>query len=90
MTRFVVGALALLAAGWSIPAEAADFNYNRPLTVQRLDGDSWAGFYLGGNFGYAWGSVDNAWAKPSGFIGGVQAGYNWQPNSHGLFSCFQL
>ena len=85
MTRFVVGALALLAAGWSIPAEAADFNYNRPLTVQRLDGDSWAGFYLGGNFGYAWGSVDNAWAKPSGFIGGVQAGYNWQPNRRWVF-----
>jgi outer membrane immunogenic protein len=79
MTRFVVGALALLAAGWSIQAEAADFHHNsRYLTVQRLDADSWAGFYLGGNFGYAWGSVDNAWAKPSGFIGGVQAGYNWQ------------
>jgi outer membrane immunogenic protein len=78
MTRFVVGALALLAAGWSIQAQAADFNYNRPLTVQRLDGDSWAGFYLGGNFGYAWGSVDNAWAKPSGFVGGLQAGYNFQ------------
>ena len=51
MTRFVVGALALLAAGWSIQAEAADFNYNsrRPLTVyQPLDADSWAGLYLGG------------------------------------------
>jgi len=81
MTRFVVGALALLAAGWSIQAEAADVNYNsrRHLTVyQPLDAISWAGLYLGGNFGYAWGSVDNAWAKPSGFIGGAQAGYNWQ------------
>ena len=84
MTRFVV---ALLAAGWSIQAEAADFNYNsRHLTVQRLDADSWAGLYLGGNFGYAWGSVDNAWAKPSGFIGGVQVGYNWrQLNSPWVF-----
>jgi outer membrane immunogenic protein len=87
MTRFVVGALALLAGGWSIQAEAADFNYNsRYPTVQRLTADSWAGFYLGGNFGYAWGSVDNAWAKPSGFIGGVQAGYNWrQLNSPWVF-----
>jgi outer membrane immunogenic protein len=88
MTRFVVGALALLAAGWSIPAQAADFNYNSRYLppVQRLDGDSWAGFYLGGNVGYAWGRVDNAWAKPSGFIGGVQAGYNWQqPNSPWVF-----
>ena len=79
MTRLVWGALAAIAAGLSAPAQAADFNYNsRPLTVQRLDANSWAGPYLGGNFGYAWGSVDNAWAKPSGFIGGVQAGYNWQ------------
>jgi outer membrane immunogenic protein len=88
MTRFVVGALALLAAGWSIQAQAADFNYNSRYLppVQRLDGDSWAGFYLGGNVGYAWGRVDNAWAKPSGFIGGVQAGYNWQqPNSPWVF-----
>jgi outer membrane immunogenic protein len=88
MTRFVVGALALLAAGWSIQAQAADFNYNSRYLppVQRLDGDSWVGFYLGGNVGYAWGRVDNAWAKPSGFIGGVQAGYNWQqPNSPWVF-----
>ena len=89
MTRFVVGALALVAAGWSIQAEAADVNTNsryRYPTLQRLGEDSWAGFYLGGNFGYAWGSVDNAWAKPSGFIGGAQVGYNWkQLNSPWLF-----
>ena len=84
MTRFVLGAVAFLAAGWSSQAEAADFNYNSraPLTMSRarFDADSWAGPYLGGNFGYAWGSVDNAWAKPGGFIGGVQAGYNWPQN----------
>jgi outer membrane immunogenic protein len=39
---------------------------------------SWAGPYLGGNLGYAWGSVDNNATKPSGFVGGVQGGYNWQ------------
>jgi outer membrane immunogenic protein len=82
MTRLVWGALAAIAAGLSAPAQAADLNYNSraPWTVyHRLsDVNSWAGFYLGGNFGYAWGSVDNAWAKPSGFIGGVQVGYNWQ------------
>ena len=78
MTRFVVGALALFAAGWSIQAEAADFYNTRqsyPITVSTY---SWVGPYLGGNFGYAWGSVDNAWAKPSGFVGGLQAGYNFQ------------
>ncbi|MCP4617609.1 MAG: porin family protein [Bradyrhizobium sp.] len=81
MSRFGLGALALLAAASSSQVQAADFGYNprAPLTVyQPLNAYSWAGPYLGGNVGYAWGSVDNAWAKPSGFVGGVQGGYNWQ------------
>jgi outer membrane immunogenic protein len=81
MTRFVLGALALIGAVWSLEAQAADMNYGgrTPYTVnQPLNAYSWAGPYLGGNIGYAWGSVDNAFAKPSGFVGGVQGGYNWQ------------
>ncbi|WP_342738018.1 outer membrane protein [Bradyrhizobium sp. B117] len=81
MKRFVVGAAALVAAGWTASAEAADFNYGQhaPYTVnQPLNAYSWAGPYLGGNIGYEWGSVDNNPAKPSGFVGGVQAGYNFQ------------
>ena len=51
----------------------------RPIPSTRpLNAYSWAGPYLGGNVGYAWGSVDNSPTKPSGFVGGVQAGYNWQ------------
>lgn len=81
MKRFVVGAAALVAAGWTASAEAADLNYGprAPYTVnQPLNAYSWAGPYLGGNIGYEWGSVDNNPAKPSGFVGGVQAGYNFQ------------
>jgi len=81
MSRFVVRGLALILAGWTISARAADFNYGlrQPYTVnQPLNADSWAGPYLGGNLGYAWGSVDNDPTKPSGFAGGVQAGYNWK------------
>jgi len=81
MKRFVVGAAALVAAGWTASAEAADMNYGQraPYTVnQPLNAYSWAGPYLGGNIGYEWGSVDNNPAKPSGFAGGVQAGYNFQ------------
>src|ERR1700712_2588975 len=81
MGRVVVGALALIAAGWTMSAQAADLNYgsrapypvNQPLNVY-----SWAGPYLGGNLGYAWGEVDNNPTKPSGFVGGIQGGYNWQ------------
>jgi outer membrane immunogenic protein len=55
-------------------------SYGRPpYTVnQPLNAYSWAGPYLGGNLGYAWGSVDNNPTKPSGFAGGIQAGYNWK------------
>ena len=81
MKRLVVGAAALVAAGWTASAEAADLNYGQraPYTVnQPLNAYSWAGPYLGANLGYEWGSVSNNPAKPSGFVGGVQAGYNFQ------------
>jgi outer membrane immunogenic protein len=81
MTRFVLGVVALIAAGWAMSAQAADMNYGSraPYTVnQPLNAYSWAGPYIGGNLGYAWGSVENNPTKPSGFAGGVQAGYNWQ------------
>ncbi|MCK1737368.1 porin family protein [Bradyrhizobium sp. 138] len=81
MKRLVVGAAALVAAGWTASAQAADLNYGQraPYTVnQPLNAYSWAGPYLGGNIGYEWGSVDNNPSKPSGFVGGVQAGYNFQ------------
>jgi outer membrane immunogenic protein len=39
---------------------------------------SWAGPYLGVNIGYQWGTVTNWPADPNGFMGGLQAGYNWQ------------
>ena len=81
MGRLVLRALALVAAAWTMSAQAADMNYGSraPYTVnQPLNAYSWAGPYLGGNLGYAWGSVDNNPTKPSGFAGGIQAGYNWQ------------
>ncbi len=84
MSRIALGAAALVAGTWvsSVSSvEAADLPYgSRPLyTVnQPLNMYSWAGPYLGGNLGWAWGSVDNNVTNPSGFVGGVQAGYNFQ------------
>jgi outer membrane immunogenic protein len=81
MKRFVVGAAAVIAAGWTASAAAADLNYGQraPYTVnQPLNAYSWAGPYLGANLGYEWGSVSNNPTKPAGFVGGVQAGYNFQ------------
>jgi len=84
MKRLVLGAVAMAAAGWIGAAQAADLPYapHAPYTVnQPLNVYSWAGPYLGGNLGYAWGSVDNNPTRPSGFSGGVQGGYNWQTGS---------
>ena len=82
MNRIVLGAVALIVGGgWTASAAAADLPYapRAPYTVnQPLNVYSWAGPYLGANLGYAWGSVDFNQTRPSGFEGGVQAGYNWQ------------
>ena len=74
-------AAASIAAAWTVSAQAADLPYGSrgPYTVnQPLNAYSWAGPYLGGNLGYDWGSVGNNPTKPSGFVGGIQGGYNWQ------------
>jgi outer membrane immunogenic protein len=53
---------------------------------------SWSGFYVGGNVGYGWGDGDGdigfsgfgrgpIKGDGNGFLGGVQAGYNWQMGS---------
>ena len=80
MSRIALAA-ALTTAGLTVSAQAADIPYGSraPYTVnQPLNAYSWAGPYLGGNIGYGWGSVGNNPTKPSGFVGGVQGGYNWQ------------
>jgi outer membrane immunogenic protein len=84
MGSLVLRALVLIAACWTMSVQAADMNYGSraPYTVnQPLNAYSWAGPSLGGNLGYGWGSVDNNPTKPSGFAGGIQAGYNWQSGS---------
>lgn len=70
--RTIVAALLVLAA--TAMAQAADF-YTVP---SPLNAYSWAGPYLGATLGYAWDKVTNNPTKPSGFAGGIEAGYNWQ------------
>jgi outer membrane immunogenic protein len=81
MSRIALGALALIAAVSSVQAADLPYGSRGPYTVNyALNTYSWAGPYLGGNIGWDWGSVDNNPTKPSGFVGGVQAGYNFQQN----------
>lgn len=68
------GALALLAA-LGIFASAAAAQYI-PQTGRAI----WQGPYVGANLGYQWSAITGNSARPSGFVGGAQAGYNWQSN----------
>lgn len=67
-----VGALAL-------PAAAADMNggygYGYAPAASAAPA-SWSGFYVGAHTGYGWGSSGPY--SPTGFMGGIQAGYNMQ------------
>jgi outer membrane immunogenic protein len=36
------------------------------------------GPYLGVNAGYQWGQISNDPTRPSGILGGIQAGFNWR------------
>jgi outer membrane immunogenic protein len=86
MSRIALGAAALIAAVSSVQAADLPYESRAPYTVnQPLNMYSWAGPYLGGNIGWDWGSVDNNPTKPSGFVGGVQAGYNFQNGSPWVF-----
>jgi outer membrane immunogenic protein len=66
----------------------------RPAAVAPVAVYNWNGFYVGGHIGGGWGQIDNTSAAPgsgafptgtpfarndtSGFLGGVQGGFNWQ------------
>jgi len=63
----------LLAPGATTAADLMP--YGQPAPARSM---FWQGSYVGANVGYQWGSVSNTGADPSGVMGGIQAGYNWQ------------
>ncbi len=80
----LTGAPAAYAADVAMPVKA-------PVMTKVCD---WTGFYLGANAGYGWGGPAISFATPAflpagatptslasnphGFLGGIQAGYNYQ------------
>ncbi|UCA47743.1 outer membrane protein [Pseudochrobactrum sp. XF203] len=76
---------ALLFTGSAMAADAVVYNEPAPAVVDTF---SWTGGYIGVNAGYAGGKFKTDFnellgdlslkGNASGFIGGVQAGYNWQ------------
>lgn len=74
----IATAAAVVFSGTAMAADA--IIYNEPAPVVYADAFSWAGGYAGLNAGYGFGKFKNDGdsIKPRGFVGGVQAGYNWQ------------
>lgn len=66
-----------LAVLLTAPAAAADLSYPAPAAYAPAPVFTWTGFYIGANAGYGWGEADYS-PDVDGFIGGLQAGYNWQ------------
>jgi outer membrane immunogenic protein len=69
----------------TVSAHAADIApgpyYSAPAYAPAsMQSYSWMGPYIGANVGHQWGNVTSNPASPSGFAGGLQAGYNWQTN----------
>ncbi|MFG1377143.1 outer membrane protein [Xanthobacter autotrophicus] len=76
-SRLLASATLLAGVVLAAPAVAADLSGRYPAPyVQPVAAFTWTGFYIGANAGYGWGSTVNS--DPGGFIGGFQAGYNFQ------------
>jgi outer membrane immunogenic protein len=89
MKRLLLASVGLVALGFAVPASAADLGVRRgpaaaPVAVMPIY--NWTGFYIGGHIG--WGHGEKDWTfegsglgishNPDGFLGGAQAGFNWQ------------
>lgn len=93
MRKLLLAGVAIAAMAAASSAMAADLGtpvYKAPVALA----PNWTGFYIGGNAGAGWGSdelwesltvgadpfsgKDLSNANANGFLGGVQAGYNYQ------------
>lgn len=92
MKKFLLGTVGLIALG-ATSAMAADLparTYTKAPPAPIYAVYNWTGFYIGGHVGYGWG--DKTWSSAAaaplveaahstdGFLGGLQAGFNYQIN----------
>lgn len=96
LNKSLVVAASLLTSVSLSAALAADLPQSTPAPAPVVEAPpvfTWTGFYVGAHAGYAWGSnsltntsppgppTRTVSIKPDGFMGGVQAGYDWQLGS---------
>lgn len=85
--------IAIMAAVSSVAltqiASAADLPRKAPVAAPLSPVYNWTGFYVGGNIGGSWGRTSTDYSLAgvplgstsqdmNGWLGGIQAGYNWQ------------
>lgn len=79
MKKHILAMTVLAGAVVTTAASAADLPRNNYYS-QPAPGSyyNWAGWYAGAIVGYQWGDVPGTSTKPSGILGGVTGGRNWQ------------
>lgn len=73
VTMAAVAVAAGAATAADLPRGPAPYSSPAPVALY-----NWTGPYAGLNAGYQWGTITNSKVEPSGLLGGLQAGYNWQ------------
>src|SRR6266403_799846 len=84
MKKLLLGTVALVALGATVPALAADLAA-RPYTKAPAYAQpiyNWTGFYIGGHLGGAFGGDNSLTGSDGRFLGGLQGGadYQFAPN----------
>jgi outer membrane immunogenic protein len=85
---FLAGTAALAIAATTVQAADLPSHYSPAPAYNAMPTFTWTGFYVGANVGYGWSTGTSRYYDPAfgyvgssrkgGFVGGAQAGYNYQ------------
>ena len=81
MKKFLLGTVALVALGATVPALAADLGARPAYTkapVYAAPIYNWTGFYIGGHVGGAFAGDNSLGGNDGRFLGGLQGGFDYQ------------
>jgi outer membrane immunogenic protein len=73
-----IGTAAILLAATAEAGHGADLPREPYRVAPPYPTYNWVGPYIGANLGFQWGTATNSGASPSGLMGGIGGGYNWQ------------